>query len=330
MRESPLEPVPAGLPGTAAPETVPAASAKSAGWYALWKRWLSEPLVHFLLIGMALFVAYRALNPAAVADARTNVIELTQDDLFQMSVVRLAQGRPAPTPDEMRHLVEAKVREEILYREALALGLDKGDTIVKRRLAQKMEFLAEDVAAVSDPASGELEAWFEKNAERFAVAPRVSFRHLYFSPDRRGSTARGDAERALARLSEVPDDASVAALSDPFMFQEHYGDRSPEQLAKLFGPAFAREIFKLAPGLWQGPIESGYGWHLVFADTVTPRRLPAFEEVETEVKVAWVEEQRAISKRKMYEAMRARYQVVLPEVPVRSVTGTGPTAVTNR
>ena len=297
-----------------------------------WRRWLREPLLQFLLIGIALFAGYRVLHPPLDAAARpqvtrANVIELTPDDLFQMSVGWLAQGRPAPTSDEMRSLVELRVREEILYREGLALGLDKGDTIVKRRLAQKMEFLAEDVAAVPDPASGELKAWFEHNAERFAPAPRVSFRHLYFSPDRRGSRARADAERALAQLIRAPGNTAVA---DPFMFQEYYGDRSPEQLAKLFGAGFARDIFKLAPGSWQGPIESGYGWHLVFADVIAASQVPAFEEVETDVKAAFVDEQRAISRRKMYDAMRARYRVVLPESPVKSATGTAPAAVTLR
>jgi peptidyl-prolyl cis-trans isomerase C len=107
-----------------------------------WKHLLREPLLHFLLIGTALFVGYRVLNPNADAAAQSNRIELTQDDLLQMSVAWLAQGQPAPTPEQMRNLVEHRVREEILYREALALGLDKGDTIVRRRLAQKMEFLA--------------------------------------------------------------------------------------------------------------------------------------------------------------------------------------------
>ena len=139
-----------------------------------------------------------------------------------------------------------------------------------------------------------------------------------------------DAHRGLVVAVEAPADAAVGELADPFMFQDYYGDRSPEQLAKLFGPRFAQKVFKLAPGRWQGAIESGYGWHLVYADSITPGRVPAFEEVETEVKAAWVEEQRAISKRKMYEAMRARYQVVLPDIPARSAMDAGPSAVANR
>ena len=129
---------------------------------ARWRRLLREPLLHFFLIGMALFVGYRVLNPSMEAGARSNVIELTNDDLIQMSVTWVAQGRPAPTPEQMISLVDSKVREEIFAREAVALGLDKDDTIIKRRLAQKMEFLAEDLSAVPEPTNAELEGWFRR------------------------------------------------------------------------------------------------------------------------------------------------------------------------
>lgn len=293
-------------------------------------QWLREPLLHFLLIGAALFVAYRALHPAPQADASSSRIELTQDDLLQMSVAWLAQGRPAPTPEQTKNLVEQRVREEILYREAVALGLDKGDTIVRRRLAQKMEFLAEDASAIPEPSPEEIKSWFESNKQRFALAPRVSFRHLYFSADGRGARAGEAAGAALQKVSGKPGDwPDAAALADPFMFQDYYGDRSFDDIAKLFGPDFARAVATLAPGSWRGPIESGYGWHLVFVDSTTPSRMPAFEEIEAEVKSDWVAERRLQAKQKGYEAMRARYQVVLPEPPAASSAGAaapGPTA----
>ena len=123
---------------------------------SLLKRWLREPLLHFLLAGLALFAMYQALNPAAVEQGNRSRIELTNDDLRQLAVGWMAQWRRPPTPEEMRRLVDSKVREEILYREALALGLDQDDTIVKRRMAQKMEFLAEDLAALREPNREEL------------------------------------------------------------------------------------------------------------------------------------------------------------------------------
>jgi peptidyl-prolyl cis-trans isomerase C len=281
-------------------------------------RWLREPLLHFLLIGLLLFFGYRALNPAAVEQENRSRIELTNDDLRQLELGWTAQWRRPPTPEEMRRLVDSKVREEILYREALALGLNQGDTIVKRRMVQKMEFLAEDVANLREPSRQELEAWFEQNAPRFTVAGRASFRHLYFSFDKRGERAREAAEGAFEKLVGQPADSPQAAtLADPFMFQDYYGDRSPEQVANVFGAKFARSLFQLAPGAWQGPIESGFGWHLVWVDSMTPPRLPAFEEVEPEVKAEWVAEQRAEVKRKAFEAMKARCEVVLPKAFAR-------------
>ena len=277
-------------------------------------RWLREPLVHFLLAGLALFLLYRTLNPASADREASNRITLTADDLRQITVSWLAQGRPPPTPEQMKSLVEAKVREEVLFREALALGLDKNDIIVKRRLAQKMEFLAEDLSTIEDPTPEELKAWFAANADRFASPPRVSFRHLYFSPDRRGAHARDDAARALEKLAGKPADSPVAArLADRFMFHDYYRDRSFDQVASVFGPQFAQALLQSNPGAWQGPVESGYGWHLVWIDTREPKRLPAFEEVAPEVKQVWLAERRSDRKRKIFEGMRARYEVVLPE-----------------
>ena len=282
------------------------------------KRGLHEPLLHFLLIGLALFAVYRTLNPAALEQENRSRIELTDDDLRQLEVGWMAQWRRPPTPEEMRRLVDSRVCEEILYREALALGLDQGDTIVKRRMAQKMEFLAEDLSALREPNREELKAWFETNAPRFTVPGRASFRHLYFSFDRGGEHARDEADRALQKLADRPADApGASALADSFMFQDYYGDRSPEQVANVFGAKFTRSLFQIEPGSWQGPIESGYGWHLVWVDSMTPARVPAFEEVEPEVKAEWVAEQRAEFKRRAFEAMKARYEIVLPKAPVK-------------
>ena len=148
-----------------------------------------------------------------------------------------------------------------------------------------------------------------------AAAAR-SFRHLYFSPDRRGARANEDAASALAKLAGQPEDAKLAAsLADPFMFQEYYRDRAPEFLGKEFGPRFALAVAKLPPGSWQGPVESGFGWHLVFVDTLVPGRVPPFEEIEGDVKTAWLSEQKATAWEKAYKDMRAKYTVLLPAPP---------------
>ena len=289
------------------------------------KRFLREPLVHFLLIGALLFGVYAYTERGRGGVEQSKQIQLSLDDLAQLALLFQSQWRRDPTPDEFARMIETKVQEEVLYREGLAMGLDKDDTIVKRRMAQKMQFLAEDVAAAHEPSTAELKTWFEKNSDKFAQPPRVSFRHLYFSPDRRGARAHDDAAGALAKLAGQPEDSKLAgSLADPFMFQEYYRDRAPEFLGKEFGPQFALAVAKLSPGSWQGPIESGFGWHLVFVDTLIPGRVPAFEEIEPDVKTAWLAEQKALAWDKAYKDMRAKYVVLLPAPPDKQMASTAP------
>jgi hypothetical protein len=265
------------------------------------------------LIGIAVFAVYAYIYRGRGGVESSRQIVLSLDDLRQMDMYFESQWHRQPTPQEFQAMVEDKVREEVLYREALAMGLEKDDTIVKRRMAQKMQFLAEDVAAAHEPSTAELKAWFDKNSNKFALPSRISFRHLYFSPDKRGKNAQEDAARVLAKIAGQPEDSKLAAsLADPFMFQDYYADRAPSAIAKEFGPPFAVAVEKLKPDSWQGPIESGYGWHLVFVDTVIPGRIPAFEEAESDVKTAWLGEQKTQAWQKAYQTMRAKYTVLLP------------------
>ena len=276
-------------------------------------RWLREPLLHFLVLGVVLFAAYAYMQRGRGGVESSKQIALSLDDLRTMDMYFESQWHRQPTPAEFQAMAEDKVREEVLYREGLAMGLDKDDEIVKRRMAQKMQFLAEDVADAHEPSTAELKAWFEKNSNRFALPGRYSFRHLYFSPDKRGKNAQDDAAKALARIAGQPEDSKLAVSSgDSFMFQDYYGDRTPDAIAKEFGPQFAVALEKLKPGSWQGPIESGYGWHLVYVDTVIPGRIPAFEEMEPDVKTAWLAEQKQQAWQRAYAEMRAKYTVLLP------------------
>src|SRR5262245_56281725 len=253
------------------------------------KRIVREPLTVFVIVGVGVFALFRAVQPEAFNTTNpSNRIVITQDDLRQMSVQWLAQGRPPLTTEQCGALIEVKVREEVLFREAVALGLDRDDTIVKRRMVQKMDFLARDVAASREPATAELKRWFDENVERFKRPPRVSFRHLYFSTDKRGARTREDAALALVALKRS---ASPQRSGDPFMFQDTYAERTSDQVAKDFGPGFAQALFTMGQGAWQGPIESGYGWHVIYVDSKIDERAPEFEEVESEVKSEWIPDQ---------------------------------------
>ncbi len=300
---------------------------QSGGGIRAIKRLLSEPLLHFVLIGAALFGLYALVPGGPPATPAAKEIRLSLPELNQLIVLFQVQWKRAPTPQELQQLVENKVQQEVLYREALAMGLDKDDEIVKRRMAQKMQFLAEDVAAAREPTRDELQRLFESRPALFAQPPRLGLRHLYFSTDRRGARARDDAHAVLARLAGQPQDTALAAsLADPFMFQDHYRDRTPEFLAKEFGPGFARAVSTLAPGAWSGPVQSGFGWHLVYVDTVVPGRVPAFEEIEAEVQQAWLAEQKAQASSKAYQDLRAKYRVLLPVPKDEAAAAAGPAA----
>jgi len=283
------------------------------------KHLLREPLVHFVALGAVLLVGYTYLKSDDGVEA-PHEIKLTLDELAQLQILFESQWQREPTPEEFSQMVETKVRQEVLYREALAMGLDKDDEIVKRRMTQKMQFLAEDVATAREPTTEELRSWFADHTDMFAMPPRLGFRHVYFSPDKRGNAARDDAAKALIEIAGQQEDSTlIAALGDHFMFQDFYADRTPQAIAGEFGPEFATAVETLTPGSWQGPVQSGYGWHLIFVDTVVSGRIPAFEEIEQDIKTAWLGTQKAEAWRKAYAEMRAKYTVLLP-VPAEDAT----------
>jgi hypothetical protein len=277
--------------------------------------WLREPLVQFFLIAAGLFSLHSLVAPPR-PHAPGSTIELTKDDLAQMDIAWRSKWQRPPTPAEWRDLIDEKVREEVLYREAVAMGLDQDDVIVRRRLGQKLEFLLEDVSSLRDPTTAELKAWFQHNASQFALPGSVTFCHVYFSPDAGGRQPAARAARALATLKgrSSCSSSNADALGDLFPDQDYYADRSPEEVASVFGTEFSKSLFRLRPGRWQGPVQSGLGWHLVLIEALTPGRIPAFDEVDrAQIESAWLDSRRAESKRKAFDAMRAKYEVVLPK-----------------
>lgn len=288
-------------------------SARSAGWISnTLKSWPREPLFHFLLIGFALFIGFRVINPESGARQDNNRIVITKDDLRQLQISWMAQWRRSPTQEELGGLLRKKVHEEVLFREAMALGLDKNDIIIKRRLAQKMEFLADDVSALPEPTANELKVWFENNSTRFITPGLISFHHLYFSIDKRGPNTRNAASALLVKLNAGGSPKTEDA-ADTFMYKDFFAEQSKEQVAGIFGGKFAESLFEIKPRIWQGPVESGLGWHLVFVESVVPSRVPSFEEIQATIKSYWIDEQRAEVKQKLFEEMAARYEIVLPE-----------------
>ena len=269
-------------------------------------RWLREPLLHFLILGAALFWLAGALGDPA--DGRARRIVLTAGDVEQLGAGFERTWQRPPSAQELAGLLEDRVREEIFYREALALGLDRDDTIVRRRMRQKMEFLSEDLAAV-EPSEVELESWLASHRDAFRIEPRVAFRQVFLSRDRRGERVAADALRLLGELRAGKAGLDPSALGDPLPLPAEGEGLSASEVSRLFGGAFSARLFELAPGRWEGPVESAYGLHLVYVRERVEGRDPALAEVRDAAAREWLAERREKAREAFYRDLRSRYEV---------------------
>jgi len=273
------------------------------------KALLREPLVHFLAIGACLFFYFEWRGGGSGPDSRRIVVGAGQVQHLAAGFTRTWQ-RP-PSEAELKGLIDEFVREELAYREAVSMGLDRDDTIIRRRLRQKLEFLAEDAAAAATPNEAELQAWLKAHPEAFRLEPQLALRQLYLDPERHGQTTRREAERLLERLRAAGPDAAIEGLGDSLMLPQEVELAPRREIARLFGQDFADRVQALEPGRWQGPIESGYGLHLVLVRQRVDGRLPPLEEVRPLVERELLSERRKQVIDQMYEKLLARYEVTL-------------------
>ena len=270
---------------------------------------LREPLLHFFLLGAGIFLLFAFVGESDQDQPDKIVVNAGQ-------IERLLEGwkktrmRP-PTMVELDGLIEDHIREEVYYRQALAMGLDRDDTIVRRRLRQKMEFLSQDLAAQVDPTESELQAYLEENGDSFRLEPRISFQHIYFNRDRRGAKAHTDAVDLLARLRRAGGTIDTATLGDPLPLPNHYESLPERQVTNLFGRDFAAQLLSLEPGAWQGPVMSGYGLHLVFIRERTEPKTPELAEVRDAVIREWREARRRATNEQLYQQLREHYTVLV-------------------
>jgi hypothetical protein len=276
---------------------------------------LREPLLHFFVLGAGIFALYGFAGGTDPGSRRIVVDRGTQESLAA-TFARTWQ-RP-PTREELDGLLAEHVREEILSREARALGLDEGDVVVRRRLRQKLELLAAGFGEAAEPDEAELLAWLRAHPERWRVEPRLSFRHVYLSRERRGAAADADAARLLAQLAAGAD---PAGLGDPLLLPPELHDAPLPDVARQFGDAFAARVAELPPGAWLGPVESGYGPHLVRIDARSEGRLPELAEVRDSVLRDWQAAQAEAAREAHYRALRASYSVVIEGLDAAAAPG---------
>lgn len=282
-------------------------------------RLLKDPLVHFLAVGAALF-AISAWRGEPVTTGAERIVVTAEQVAQARAAATALQGRE-PTVEELEALVEPTVRDEVMYREALALGLDVNDDEVRRRLVEKMSYLTQDLADPEPGSEEDLRRFYESSPELFTIPSLVSFDQVFFSPGARGDALESD---AAAGLVELRGGREPAEVGDRTPLRESYEDAPREQVAVLFGETLADALFAAAPGEWTGPFRSDFGLHLVRLRSRSGQRLPPYEEIAERVAQEYGAQRRREANERAYREMRAKYDVVIELPASTAAAGTAP------
>lgn len=281
-----------------------------------------EPLVHFLLIGAGIYALYGVLGDDPDAGDERRVV-VTAADIDALAAQWQRMWNRPPTEDELAGIVRQHVRVKILHREALAMGLDSGDLVIERRLAQKVEMLASSLATPPEPPEEDLRAWYSANPDAFKAPDRYTLSQVYFDPEKRPGTLEDDVLALINRLNALDGPPpGIDELGDRLMLESHYSEVTELDLRKTFGTRFADEILLLESGQWHGPVVSGYGVHAVMIWRVDRTEAPEFETVRGQISDNLVSEQIDEGSERFIENLVSRYEVVI-EAPQ---TATAPLA----
>ena len=275
---------------------------------SLVKNLVREPLVHFLLLGALIFAAFKFISYETIEPGK---ILITQGRIESLEIAFSRTWRRPPTASELEGLIRDYVREEVFAREAVALGLDKDDTIIRRRLRQKLEFVSEDVAAHAEPTDEQLRAYLKEHADAFRGDRRFTFRQVYLNPQQRGTNLGRDATKLLAQLRRAGTNADIAALGDSLMLENEFNGIAAAEVVKRFGERFSAALGEMPVGQWQGPTESGFGVHLVIIAERTDGSMPALEDVRAAARREWTHARRLEANEKFYGTLLQRYVVTI-------------------
>ena len=270
-----------------------------------------KPAVHVIILGLIVATAILLAKGPPVTDASRRVV-VTGADLLQQRAAFMRTWQREPTADELRGSLEQHIRQEVLYREALARGYDRDDLVVRRAMQQKMEFLAASQALQEPPSGEEIEAFFALRQERYRLPAVLSFSQIYLSPDQRGAGVEQAAIDLLAKLrAEDPEGGDLASFGDAIMLETSYADRTEQDVSASFGGVFAEAVVRLPVGSWEGPVSSGYGLHLVKITEREESRVPEWREVGGRVVSDMEFEAKASARDQLYQEIAQSYQVVL-------------------
>jgi hypothetical protein len=290
-------------------------------------RILKEPLIHFLVLGGGLFLWFDLIGGedelpppdgdpqdelASRPDSKEIVVSKGQIENLRSQFSKTRQ-RP-PSELELKGLIDAYVREEVMYRQALKLGLDRDDTIVRRRMQQKLEFFTEDLAALATPSDDELQNFLESNLERYRLDPKLTFKQVYLDPQRRADTIEADIESLLATLSAAGASADISEAGDRSLLEQEFEATGLYDVERTFGSEFSQGLLEVETGSWQGPVKSGFGLHLVYISERIDARPPSLDEVRAAVERDWSATRRDETNEAIYNEWLSGYKVTIEEI----------------
>ena len=280
------------------------------------KKILREPLIYFFVLGFVVFGLHSFLNSEKqVRDEDPFTVEVASTDIEWIRSSWEARMKRQPTQQELQGLIDRYIRDEILFREAMAMDLDDRDLVIQRRLVQKLTFVFEDLAETVEPADDELKSYLQENQDRYRIPEMISFSQVYFNPDKRKDATK-EAEKLLASLKSAqsaPEEA--VSLGDTIMIDTTFRKKSPNEVARILGKQFADELFSASEMGWQGPITSTFGQHLVFIEERIASKMPEFANLREDVKNDFMYNRKKEVIDSAYNAAKSRYTILLEGLP---------------
>ena len=268
-------------------------------------RILKDPLLHFILLGAAIFLIYNQVNDSSNEVSDDKII-VTQGRINQMIDNFENTWKRKPSKAELQSLIDDYVIEEIYYRQAIALGMDQDDTMIRRRLRQKLEFISDNMASIAEPTDQELTEYLTENGDKFRQPAKYTLHHLYFSPEKHGENLQQYADKQ----KEVADSGGKPQ-GDHTMLPKDFRLATAKILDGSLGAGFSEGLQGMKVGSWQGPIPSRYGLHLVFIEEKKEGYVPELDTIKERVKVEWDNDNRDTMRDDINQRFKEKYEVVI-------------------
>ena len=278
-------------------------------------KWAKQPVIQFLLIGLLMFLVNTFIIQAKSSDDEDEYkVYLTSGDVNSMREMWTSQWNRPPTKMELQGMINQRVEETILFREAVKIGLNKNDNIIRQRMSQKLEFLSGDLVKPDSATAQEVQDYFELNIEKYTTPENITLTQLFVNTKIHGDLLENEVNTRLSKLNRMDvSSPKVSSYGDQFSLQTYFPDKPQMELAKLFGTEFAVKVFELETGKWVGPVNSQYGAHLVYVTYKNPAVVPEFETVQ-EMVVEDLQRERQIALNNLYiEGIMSRYEVIVED-----------------